>query len=352
MGEVGSCCPIVIDCFSWQAAPVPGELGPADMEAAASVDPCPNLERELTQILDEDAQPTGYSGLYTTTSTEWADGLKDAFGEAFGEDEEAPFPETQRQPSFSQPLEEANKAPDAKASSPSLDHVTAEPTPQQSQAEGPQAVEHPSSQKCPDRAPLEATVDYAPAANPTYAVGPNDTLDKDLAEELPSSQKCPDQAPVEATVDYAMEANPSLRKAHAAEHPEATEQPSPQQTQHAEQPGTHKPHELVHGSPQKSQNLVASQHPAALASAKIQITSDDEDDDSVPCPPPAPSQRAIQERIRRLTKPRADGTYPLPDMFIEQFRDLDKGRSALLHMFERCNFEIDRFSKSCLLVLT
>ena len=46
--------------------------------------------------------------------------------------------------------------------------------------------------------------------------------------------------------------------------------------------------------------------------------------------------------MRRLTKPRADGTTPMPAVFMEQWRDIKGGdRDELLHMFEKCNYEID-----------
>ena len=64
-------------------------------------------------------------------------------------------------------------------------------------------------------------------------------------------------------------------------------------------------------------------------------------------PPPMPSQRAINQRVNRLTKPRADGTIPLPPEFLQQWKDLrEGGRERVLHMFEQCSWDTDGVVKS------
>ena len=69
-------------------------------------------------------------------------------------------------------------------------------------------------------------------------------------------------------------------------------------------------------------------------------------------PAPLPSPEAIAQRVRRLTKPRADGTMPLPPVFMDQWKNIKGGgRASVLHLFEKCNFEIDRaFCGACLVV--
>ena len=86
--------------------------------------------------------------------------------------------------------------------------------------------------------------------------------------------------------------------------------------------------------------------PNAKVSDELPNPTDDEgsDDDAYAPwhqPPPLPSPEAIAARVRRLTKPRADGSYPLPPMFMEQWKDVKQGRPQVLHLFEKCNYEID-----------
>ena len=92
-------------------------------------------------------------------------------------------------------------------------------------------------------------------------------------------------------------------------------------------------------APAASKPVATEAHDEDFASEKG--AESESDYDELPPPPPAPSQKAIEARVRRLTKPRADGTFALPEMFMEQWKDLETGRTALLHLFEKCNFEID-----------
>ena len=82
------------------------------------------------------------------------------------------------------------------------------------------------------------------------------------------------------------------------------------------------------------------------------VRDDDDDDEYAPLvqPAPLPTQAAINQRVRRLTKPRADGSCPMPACFMEQWKDIKGGgRDSVLHLFEKCNYEIDRaFCGACL----
>ena len=333
---------------------------------------------DVLQIM-EDAQPTGYSGLYPDTIVENAkywDDMTAALQEAFSEDyEESNFPETQRQPSFSvtsqcqdpslvvrKPLDDAAKIPAACHHEAAA--IAAIPTPQKSKAplEEPAVEPADAAIPTPHKSPAfveEPIVDQAGAAIPT----PQKSAAPLEEPTVGTSQKS--AAPLEepTAVDQASAAIPTPQKSAAlvgeptrdqADAAIATPQKS---TAPLEEPAVNpavaaiptvekseaRPAEPTRASPGQGSvalaDAPAASKPVDFASEKG--TESESDYDELPPPPPAPSPKAIEARVRRLTKPRADGTFALPEMFMEQWKDLETGRTALLHLFEKCNFEID-----------
>ena len=87
--------------------------------------------------------------------------------------------------------------------------------------------------------------------------------------------------------------------------------------------------------------------PPCQAAGPVAVPSlDDEnealsEEDEPNLPPPTPSDAAIEARLRRIFKPRADGTYLVSQDFVDQYRDLAEGRSKVLHLFEKSGYNPD-----------
>ena len=62
-------------------------------------------------------------------------------------------------------------------------------------------------------------------------------------------------------------------------------------------------------------------------------------------PPPILSEKAIDSRIRRVFKPRADGSTLLDDTWQQQWANKES-RVKLLEMFEKVGYDVDRGAKS------
>ena len=58
-------------------------------------------------------------------------------------------------------------------------------------------------------------------------------------------------------------------------------------------------------------------------------------------PPAELSAAAIDGRLRRIFKPRKDGSYLLDESWVAQYRDKDT-RDKLLSMFEKVGYNVDR----------
>lgn len=62
-----------------------------------------------------------------------------------------------------------------------------------------------------------------------------------------------------------------------------------------------------------------------------------EDEDMLP-PPPQLTKGAIDARMRRVMAPRADGTFVIPEVAREMYKDKSK-RGSLMALFEKCAYE-------------
>ena len=67
----------------------------------------------------------------------------------------------------------------------------------------------------------------------------------------------------------------------------------------------------------------------------------DSDLDISSLPPPMPSPEAIDQRLRRVFKPRKDGSYMVPDEFVKKWLDVKCGRLEVCRLFERSGFDPD-----------
>ena len=120
--------------------------------------------------------------------------------------------------------------------------------------------------------------------------------------------------------------------------------PSPMETETA---GISKNVPLNHGSapspPTQKESKPAPQAMEGGISSKNMEDDDEEEDEYelISVPPPMPSKAAIDQRIRRLTKPRADGKVPLPEWFMQKWKDTKNGRQEVLNLFEKCCFDPD-----------
>ena len=71
----------------------------------------------------------------------------------------------------------------------------------------------------------------------------------------------------------------------------------------------------------------------------------DINDKSAPQPVPGEirlSAAAIDARMRRIMKPRVDGSYKVSVDIVEQWRQKRKGRKSLEQLFQSCGYEPDR----------
>lgn len=57
-------------------------------------------------------------------------------------------------------------------------------------------------------------------------------------------------------------------------------------------------------------------------------------------PPPPLSQSAINNRLRRVMQPRADGSYLVDSSWVDQYKDKDS-RENLFAMFEKVGYNVD-----------
>ena len=59
-------------------------------------------------------------------------------------------------------------------------------------------------------------------------------------------------------------------------------------------------------------------------------------------PPPVLSDRAIDQKLRRIVAPRADGTYLVGSDWVDAFKDLSGGgRDKVKGLFEKCGYDRD-----------
>ena len=308
-----------------------------------AVDPCLGVERDLENLL-EDAQPTGYSGF---DSQEITDEQIDALmNPAFGEDQED-FPETQKQPSFEYPAKEAasargpsNAAGALAAANPVM--LQEEPTTHHDVLTAEEASKHHPmlTAEKPPEAPLEEASKHHLLL--TAEKPPQAPVEEASTHQPVLTAEKPAQAPVEE----ASKQHPMLT---AEKPPQALLETSTMQPVALTAPEM--PVQAIVGEPgmqhvKTDGGKAASQEPPTSLDEHLV-----DDLPEIAGPPPMPSQKAIEARVRRLTKPRADGSYKLPDMFMEQWKDLESGRNALMHLFEKCNFEIDRGLKSTFFLL-
>ena len=120
--------------------------------------------------------------------------------------------------------------------------------------------------------------------------------------------------------------------------------PSPMETETA---GSSKNVLLNHGSApspptQKESKPAAQAMEGGISSNNMEGDDEEEDEyELISVPPPMPSKEAIEQRIRRLTKPRADGKVPLPEWFMKKWKDTKNGRQEVLNLFEKCCFDPD-----------
>ena len=213
---------------------------------------------------------------------------------------------------------------------------------------GPQAEAlTPLQPKQAESKPITDGSNAFPSANGLQASAEKANMDD---AEAPASLNGSQASPDKAIMDGA-EAPPSLNGSQASPDKAIMDGAEAPPSLHGSEASPNK--EIVNDagvastSDDEQAPVMPRQEPMAHAPTAKEDESDGESVDipELSLPPPQPSPKAIEARVRRLTKPRADGTIPLPEMFMEQWKDLEGGRNELLHLFEKCNYEIDRFAK-------
>ena len=66
-------------------------------------------------------------------------------------------------------------------------------------------------------------------------------------------------------------------------------------------------------------------------------------------PPPVLTQSAINNRLRRVFQPRADGSYLVDSSWVEQYKDRES-REKLFSMFEKVGYVVDRVWETCVVI--
>ena len=152
-------------------------------------------------------------------------------------------------------------------------------------------------------------------------------------------------APSVPTQVPSLHAPPSLTEALPELHHQATLEeddtlfvPSPAQPS----PDSMKPAPPREACPEASEASEAGSRPSkCMEPAGVQVVaSDAESDDDFNPPPPVPSAAAIDQRVRRIMKKRADGTYAVPSEYVSQWSDIKNGgREKVLALFERVGWD-------------
>lgn len=62
-------------------------------------------------------------------------------------------------------------------------------------------------------------------------------------------------------------------------------------------------------------------------------------------PPPVLTEKAIDSRLRRVFKPRADGTYPVDEQWQKAWLDAKGDRTKVKALFEKVGYDPDRVSQ-------
>ena len=63
-------------------------------------------------------------------------------------------------------------------------------------------------------------------------------------------------------------------------------------------------------------------------------------------PPPVLTDKAIDCRLRRVFKPRADGTYPVDEQWQKAWLDAKGDRTKVKALFEKVGYDPDRVSQN------
>lgn len=74
----------------------------------------------------------------------------------------------------------------------------------------------------------------------------------------------------------------------------------------------------------------------------------DHGEDELPnqAPPEELSKKAVENRLRRVMKPRADGSLLIPPEIVAQYKDLSS-RDKVMALFEKCGYSSDKGTKTC-----
>lgn len=72
----------------------------------------------------------------------------------------------------------------------------------------------------------------------------------------------------------------------------------------------------------------------------------DQGEDNLPNQPPPEelSRKAVENRLRRVMKPRADGSLLIPPEIVAQYKDLST-RDQVMALFEKCGYSSDKGTK-------
>ncbi|CAE7919615.1 unnamed protein product [Symbiodinium necroappetens] len=100
------------------------------------------------------------------------------------------------------------------------------------------------------------------------------------------------------------------------------------------------------GHHEHAPNMVWAQGPDEAPMLAVEMEFDDEDS-SAPEPPkelPDISEGAIYKRMWRLFRPRADGSYLVPECVVHEYQNKET-RPGVVRAFERCGYDVAKFVK-------
>ena len=224
-----------------------------------------------------------------------------------------------------------------------------------------QALEKKSS-PLQDKASKHAPTEVAPLQNQAPAAEkPSQALPDESRNQAPTTEKpsqaLPDESRNQApTTEKPSQALPdeSRNRAPTAEKPS---QALPDESgNHA--PTAEKPSQAVHDESDGGDDDAWASAPINMPSP---VFSDEDAETPVPTPvsqkevpvlgaiAPAPpknapslSTSAIKNRLRRVFEPRADGSFKVPQRFVEEFRKKGTNRTNLEHILASCGYSADR----------
>ena len=291
---------------------------------------------KMFESTGEEAQPTGYSGPphHAVYSESFEAG---SFEDTQVVDSQEQLPDTTSLTQEPLPARASQDPPEATCIA---KHV--EKPLQSSPTQKPDVPSSPTQKLLPSSPTQKPDVPSSPTQKPL----PSSTTQKPLPSSttqkpLPSSPTEPTKAGVQARPTQRPQPSPTEKL-----QPEESRLEKPQAS-HVEKPQAAAVPWTAGGRTanpqQRPPTLEVQGSPSPLPMSPSHACEDSEscsDDDRNFAPPPMPSAAAIDQRLRRIFKKKANGNYAVPEEVVKLWLDKTHGgREKVMHLFEKFNYE-------------